>query len=57
MITKVAIGIQSTVEPDSRLSEADWRLYLTVRSMKKLELIRRLNNQLNQVLKQKMITT
>lgn len=55
MNVKIAIGIQSTFTPPDRLNEADWRLYLSVRSMRKLKLIRRLNNQLNQVLKQKMI--
>lgn len=53
---RVAIGIQSTVNPPERLSEADWRLYLAVRSMKKVELVRRLNTQLNQVLKQTLET-
>lgn len=54
MTSKVAIGIQSTVEPPERLSLVDWRLYLKVRSVQKMKMVRRLNNQLNMVLRQKI---
>lgn len=57
MNSNIAIGIQSTVYPDLKLSPSDWRLYLTVRNVDKLKLIRRLNNQLNQVLNQKISYT
>lgn len=48
----VAIGIQSTFNPPDRPSPHDWMLYLKVRSMRKVELVRALNNRLNQVLSQ-----
>lgn len=53
---RIAIGIQSTVEPPERLSIQDWRLYLKVRSMQKMKMVRRLNTQLNRVLNQKFET-
>lgn len=52
---KVAIGIQSTVERKEDISLQDWRLYLKTRSEAKVKLAKRLTNQLNQVLQQKMI--
>lgn len=47
-----AIGIQSTVYPPEILSPTDWQLYLKLRSVTKMKLIRRLNEKLNQVLTQ-----
>lgn len=49
-----AIGIQSTYNPPERLSPVDWELYLKVRCMRKLRLVRRLNDKLNQVLVQSL---
>lgn len=58
-MSRVAIGIQSTVNPpeDERLLLSDWRLYLHVRSLQKTKVVRRLNDQLNQVLRQKIQPT
>lgn len=52
--SNIAIGIQSTVYPDMKLEEHDWRLYLQVRSVSKIKIIRKLNDKLNQVLNQKI---
>lgn len=52
MEQKLAIGIQSTFNPPIKLSEDEWRLYIKVRSMKRVEMIRHLNNKINQILRQ-----
>ena len=44
------IRIQSTFYPPTKISEVDWMLYLKVRSIRKMNLVRRLNEKLNQVL-------
>lgn len=49
---KVAIGIQSTAQPPIHLSLEDWRLYLKVRSVKRVLMVRHLNDRINQVLNQ-----
>lgn len=46
------LKIQSTCHPPERLSFVDWELYLKVKSMRKVNLARRLNDKLNQVLSQ-----
>lgn len=46
--------IQSSYFPSEQLSAVDWELYLKVRSTKKMKLIRRLNEKLNQILTQSM---
>lgn len=52
MKSNIAIGIQSTVYPDMKLEEHDWKLYLKIRSISKIKIVRRLNDKLNQVLQQ-----
>lgn len=47
---KVAIGIQSTVYPDHELSLSDWRLYIIVRNIAQLKMVRSRNNSLNQAI-------
>lgn len=46
------VRIQSTVVPPEILSPADWQLYIKVRSVQKVNIIRRLNDKLNRVLRQ-----
>ena len=48
------VRIQSTFNPPERLSPVDWELYLKLRSMHKIKLVRRLNEKLNQILTQSM---
>ena len=48
------IRIQSTFYPPAKISEVDWMLYLKVRCERKMKLVRRLNDKLNQVLSQSM---
>lgn len=52
---KLALGIQSTFNPPVRISEEEWRLYIKVRSIKKVEMIRHLNHKINQILRQSII--
>lgn len=52
MKNKIAIGIQSTAQPPIKLSLPDWQLYIKVKSMKRLLMVRHLNNRINQVLNQ-----
>lgn len=49
---KVAIGIQSTVYPSEPLFLDDWRLYIKVRNVKKIALVKNLSIRINQVLNQ-----
>lgn len=51
------VRIQSTFNPPKaeQLSHMDWELYRKVWNVTKVRLVRRLNNQLNQVLNQSMI--
>lgn len=49
---KIAIGIQSTFNPPIRITEDEWRLYIKLRSMQKVKIVRHLNDKINQILKQ-----
>lgn len=51
---KPAPRIQSSYFPPEQLSPVDWELYLKIRSTKKIKLVRRLNEKLNQILTQSM---
>lgn len=48
------VRTQSTYNPPERLSAVDWELYLKLRSVHKIKLVRRLNDKLNQILSQSM---
>lgn len=48
------VRIQSTFNPPERLSPIDWELYLKLRNITKVKLVRRLNEKINQVLTQSM---
>lgn len=54
-----AISIQSSFYPpkSETLSPLDWELYLKLRNVTKIKMVRRLNEKLNQVLTQKVAST
>lgn len=52
---KILPAIQSTVIPSNPLPLEDWRLYLKVRNVKKVEMVKHLTVRINQVLNQSLV--